>query len=146
MVFCYQNCSSDREKLLKFEAEGREFQKFFSITRTILVTKYQVCHSLLFWGNEKKYFTHFPGLTRILYSQGTKLKRNECKHSSFKYNFLDCENNTRGQKYLLKSKQDKILVKSQKISTHSDNFDFYRVFKEKMCTEIILGYYIETDN
>ena len=37
MVFCYQNCaeptvrnncSSDREKLLKFEAEGREFAKF----------------------------------------------------------------------------------------------------------------------
>ena len=37
MVFCYQNCSdllwekncsSDREKLLNFEAEGREFAKF----------------------------------------------------------------------------------------------------------------------
>ena len=37
LVFCYQNCSdllwekncsSDREKLLKFEAEGREFAKF----------------------------------------------------------------------------------------------------------------------
>ena len=36
MVFCFQNCSdllweklfSDREKLLKFEAEGREFSKF----------------------------------------------------------------------------------------------------------------------
>ena len=37
MVFCYQNCSdllrekkcsSDREKLLKFEAEGREFANF----------------------------------------------------------------------------------------------------------------------
>ena len=34
MVFCFQNCSalekkcsSDREKLLKFEAEGREFAK-----------------------------------------------------------------------------------------------------------------------
>ena len=27
MVFCYQNCSSDREKLLKFVAEGREFAK-----------------------------------------------------------------------------------------------------------------------
>ena len=33
MVFCYQNfctvrknCSSDREKLWKFEAEGREFE------------------------------------------------------------------------------------------------------------------------
>ena len=31
MVFCYQNCSSDREKLLKFEAEAQEFE----ITRTI---------------------------------------------------------------------------------------------------------------
>ena len=30
-----KNCSSDREKLLKFEAEGREFSKFFKITRTI---------------------------------------------------------------------------------------------------------------
>ena len=27
MVFDYQNCSSNREKLLKFEAEGREFAK-----------------------------------------------------------------------------------------------------------------------
>ena len=26
MVFCYQNCSSDREKLLK--GDGREFAKF----------------------------------------------------------------------------------------------------------------------
>ena len=30
-----KNCCSDQEKLLKFEAEGREFQKFFSITTTI---------------------------------------------------------------------------------------------------------------
>ena len=29
MVFCYQNCSSYREKLLKFEAEGQEFAKNF---------------------------------------------------------------------------------------------------------------------
>jgi hypothetical protein len=28
MVFCYQNCSSDREKLLKLEAEGQEFATF----------------------------------------------------------------------------------------------------------------------
>ena len=28
MVFCYQNFSGDQEKLLKFEAEGREFAKF----------------------------------------------------------------------------------------------------------------------
>ena len=27
MVFCYQNCSIDREKILKFKAEGREFAK-----------------------------------------------------------------------------------------------------------------------
>ena len=26
-IFSYQNCSSDREKLLKFEAGGREFAK-----------------------------------------------------------------------------------------------------------------------
>ena len=31
-----KNCSSDREKLLKFEAEGREFAKILrSVTRTI---------------------------------------------------------------------------------------------------------------
>ena len=28
MAFCYQTYSSDREKLLKFEAEGRDFAKF----------------------------------------------------------------------------------------------------------------------
>ena len=28
MVFCYQNCPSDREKLLKFEAESRGFARF----------------------------------------------------------------------------------------------------------------------
>ena len=27
MVFCFQNCSSDQEKLFKFEAEGREVAK-----------------------------------------------------------------------------------------------------------------------
>ena len=43
MVFCSENCndllwekcSSDREKLLKFEVEGREFEKKNQITRTI---------------------------------------------------------------------------------------------------------------
>jgi hypothetical protein len=42
MVFCYQNCSDQEEivlviekKKLKFEAEGREFAKFFEITRKI---------------------------------------------------------------------------------------------------------------
>ena len=50
MVFCYQNCSdllwekivlfSDREKLLKFEAEGREFAKCLrSIEQFILQWK-----------------------------------------------------------------------------------------------------------
>ena len=33
MVFCYQNCSSDPEKLLKFEAEGREFAKFIQTVK-----------------------------------------------------------------------------------------------------------------
>ena len=28
MVFCYWNCYSDREKLLKFDAEGWEFEIF----------------------------------------------------------------------------------------------------------------------
>ena len=28
LTYCKKNCSSDREKLLKFEAEGREFAKF----------------------------------------------------------------------------------------------------------------------
>ena len=32
MVYCYQNCSSVREKVLKFEAEGREFAKFLRST------------------------------------------------------------------------------------------------------------------
>ena len=35
MVFCYQNCSSDQERLLEFESEGSEFAKDFEITRTI---------------------------------------------------------------------------------------------------------------
>jgi hypothetical protein len=30
-----KNCSGDREKLLKFEAEGREFEILFEIPRTI---------------------------------------------------------------------------------------------------------------
>ena len=34
MVFCYQNCFSDLEKVLKFEAEGREFSK---ILRSLLI-------------------------------------------------------------------------------------------------------------
>ena len=44
IVFCYQNCSdllrekkcsSDRKKLLKFKAEGRELAKKIEITRSI---------------------------------------------------------------------------------------------------------------
>ena len=27
LTYCKKNCSSDREKLLKFEAEGQEFSK-----------------------------------------------------------------------------------------------------------------------
>ena len=27
LTYCEKNCSSDREKLLKFEAEGQEFEK-----------------------------------------------------------------------------------------------------------------------
>ena len=29
LTYCEKNCSSSREKLLKFEAEGREFAKFW---------------------------------------------------------------------------------------------------------------------
>ena len=46
MVFCYQNCStyckkncsSDREKLLKFEAKGREFAKFLRTLEQFIQT------------------------------------------------------------------------------------------------------------
>ena len=42
MVFCYQNCSSDREKLLKFEAQGREFAKLLrSLEKFIQTVKGQ---------------------------------------------------------------------------------------------------------
>ena len=42
MVFCYQNCSIDQEKLLKFEAEGREFAKFLrSLNQFIQTVKGQ---------------------------------------------------------------------------------------------------------
>ena len=37
MVFCYQNCS-DREKLLKFEAEGREFAKILRALEQFIQT------------------------------------------------------------------------------------------------------------
>ena len=44
MVFCYQNCtvrkncSSDPEKLLKFEAEGREFGIFLRSLKQFIQT------------------------------------------------------------------------------------------------------------
>ena len=42
------NCSSDREKLLKFEAEGREFAKFLrSLEQFIQIVKGQN----IFFGN-----------------------------------------------------------------------------------------------
>ena len=33
-VFCSQNCFCDQEKVLKFEAEGREFSKFLRSLKT----------------------------------------------------------------------------------------------------------------
>ena len=42
MVFCYQNCSSDREKLLKFKAYGGEFAKCLrSLEQFIQIVKGQ---------------------------------------------------------------------------------------------------------
>ena len=42
MVFCYQNCSSDKEKLLKFKAGGQEFAKILrSIEQFIQTVKGQ---------------------------------------------------------------------------------------------------------
>ena len=50
MVFCYENCSDllqytvrkscswDREKLLKFEAEGREFSKILRLLEQFVQT------------------------------------------------------------------------------------------------------------
>ena len=36
MVFCYQNCSCDREKLLKLEAEGWEFAKILRSLKQVI--------------------------------------------------------------------------------------------------------------
>ena len=42
MVFCYQNCSCDREKLLKFEADSQELAKYLrSLEQTIKTIKGQ---------------------------------------------------------------------------------------------------------
>ena len=38
MVFYFQNCSSGREKLLKFEAEGREFANFLRSLQQFIQT------------------------------------------------------------------------------------------------------------
>ena len=37
LIFCEKNCSSDREKLLKFEAEGRELAKFLRSVEKIVI-------------------------------------------------------------------------------------------------------------
>ena len=37
-TYCEKNCTSDREKLLKFEAEGREFAKFLSSLEQFIQT------------------------------------------------------------------------------------------------------------
>ena len=39
MVFCYKNCSGDREKLSKFKAEGREFVKFLRLLKQFIQTE-----------------------------------------------------------------------------------------------------------
>ena len=42
LTYCEKNCSSDREKLWKFEAEGREFAKFLrSLEQFIQAVKVQ---------------------------------------------------------------------------------------------------------
>ena len=70
MVFYYQNCSdllwekngsSDREKLLKFEAEGREFSKILrSLEQSIQTVKSQYD----FW-NKKGVFDLFHEVSEI---------------------------------------------------------------------------------
>ena len=41
LVFCYQNCSSDRDKLLKLEAEDQEFAKFLISLEQFIYTEKQ---------------------------------------------------------------------------------------------------------
>ena len=42
LVFCYKNCSSDRDFFFKFEAEGQEFAKFLrSLEQFIQIVKGQ---------------------------------------------------------------------------------------------------------
>ena len=42
IAFCYQNCSSDWEKLLNLEAEGREFERILrSLEQFIQTVKVQ---------------------------------------------------------------------------------------------------------
>ena len=59
-----KNCSIDREKLLKFKAEGQEFANFFQIIRIIysnsewseqvLVTKYHFFFQLFLSGYDRQ--------------------------------------------------------------------------------------------
>ena len=49
-----KSCSSDREKLLKFEAEGREFSKFLkSLERFIQILKGQKNFGMKFLRSDK---------------------------------------------------------------------------------------------
>ena len=48
MVFCFQNCSSDREKLLKFEAEGQEFANFLRSLEQFIQTVKNFGNRMLF--------------------------------------------------------------------------------------------------
>ena len=38
LTYCKKNCSSDREKLLKFEVEGREFAKILRSLEQLVQT------------------------------------------------------------------------------------------------------------
>ena len=57
LIFCYQTCSDqlwekkisgDREKLLKFEAEGREFAKFLRSLEQFIQTVKEAGNRMLF--------------------------------------------------------------------------------------------------
>ena len=62
LVFCFQNCSSDQEKNLKFKAEGRNLQNIWDHynnlfekwkVRAILETECFLTHSLRFLRSNK---------------------------------------------------------------------------------------------
>ena len=74
MVFCYQNCS-DREKRLKFEAKGREFE----ITRTILIpVQSRLISALHTYSNANKVYKFLPSqkLVLIFFSETATLQKN----------------------------------------------------------------------